>query len=177
MSPQTHQYFFARLWLLVFLLAIIAIVAVISTNAIQYSSNQNTPATKPETLGEKIRTGALPPPPFSTTTAQKLAQHHSFQALVSYTDQGFEPKDVTIKAGQTVRFTDNSSGKLWVGATSTSGVIYPPDNTTLCGESSLDSCLPPVAPQDFWEVTLTHRGDWSYGNLVDGNMTGVVHVK
>ena len=171
-----HAFLIKRLWLLAALLALIVLALLLTTVPLA-GTPPTTPAAIHQSLGDKIRLGLVSPPSISTTTEQKLELHHSFQALVSYTDQGFEPKDVTIKAGQTVRFTNNSSGKLWVGATSANGSIYPSDSATLCGASSLDSCLPPVAPQDFWEVTLTQRGDWQYTNLIGNTSAGIVKIQ
>ena len=176
-----HEFFLKRLTLLALITAIIALATFFTIHPLD-----TTPSIPlHEATGERIRQGTLPPPSLSTSTALKLQKSHGFQALVSYTDRGFEPQTVTIKTGQTVRFSNNSSHKLWVGATSTpssaSGqathATYPAESTDLCGASSLDSCFPPFEPQDFWEVTLTKTGDWTYANLVQGNETGVVRVR
>ena len=47
------------------------------------------PPSQPKTLGDQIRAGVAPIPALTPSTKQKLAKSHSFQALVSYTDQGF----------------------------------------------------------------------------------------
>ena len=65
------------------------------------------------TYSEAIRTGEAPRPPINADdTIQALEKTSGFQALVSYTDQGFEPQMTTVKKGDTVRFTNNSSNSL-----------------------------------------------------------------
>src|SRR3989338_10960873 len=38
-----------------------------------------------------------------------------FVALVTYADNGFEPKTVTIKKGETIRFVNQAGTGMWVG--------------------------------------------------------------
>lgn len=46
------------------------------------------------------------------TTADAVDAQKGFDYLVSYTDRGFEPKELTVKKGEAVRFTNNSSAAL-----------------------------------------------------------------
>ena len=124
------------------------------------------------TLSDAIRNGTAPIPQLSASTKDKLAESRGFQALVSYTDNGFEPASISIKAGETVRFTNNSSHDVWI---TTSGGLYPAARNG-CGPSALDSCAP-FAPQDFWEFTFDAAGEWGYVNATDKTKTGVVHVQ
>ena len=94
---------------------------------------------------------------------------------VSYTDNGFEPANVTITQGQTVRFTNNSSHDVWIAADGINAQIYP-RTREVCGSSDLDSCAP-FAPQDFWEFTFNVKGEWHVVNNVDKTKGGVVIVK
>lgn len=135
------------------------------------------PASTPApTLADQIRTGAVPPPAYTPEVQQKLATGHGFQALISYTDTGFEPAEVTIHQGDTVRFTDNSSHPLWVAATGDAAHPLYPREQNDCGSSHLDSCTP-LSPQDFWEFTFTQAGDWYYADNLDKAHTGVVVVQ
>lgn len=115
------------------------------------------------------------PPPLTPAIIAQLKKSHGFQMLVSYTDRGFEPAITTIKVGNTVRFTNNSSHKLWIAAKGTSkNSIYP--GTSDCGESALDSCIP-LNPGDFWEFTFTQSGTWTYQNNLDKNDTAIIHIQ
>ena len=133
------------------------------------------PAKPAPTLGENIRNGTASIPTYSTSTKEKLAKSHGFQALISYTDQGFEPNEATIKKGDTVRFTNNASRDVWIASQGGEVQIYPRTKDG-CGTSDLDSCLP-FSPQDFWEFTFDTAGDWHVVNNLDKAKSGVVHVK
>ena len=124
---------------------------------------------------QAIRTGEAPIPAFSTTTKEKLAAHKGFQALVSYTDNGFEPGLTTLKQGETVRFTNNSSEPLWVAADVFAGAIYPRTMQT-CGSSDLDSCAP-IQPMDFWEFTFDAAGEWELVNNLEKTKSASVKVE
>src|SRR5690348_10300720 len=65
------------------------------------------------------------PPPPKLTQEEMAAELHSngFQALVSYVETGFEPRQLTVNAGDTVRFTNNSTNQLWI--TSIGDTLYP----------------------------------------------------
>jgi plastocyanin len=44
--------------------------------------------------------------------ADAVVMQHGFDALVSFTGRGFEPSTITIKNGQTIRFTNNAAATL-----------------------------------------------------------------
>jgi hypothetical protein len=96
-------------------------------------------------LAELIRAGDAPRPAFSTTTKAKLERSQGASALLSYTEMGFEPREVAIKAGETVRFTNNSNRHIWIAAAASEGEHLYPGVANGCGDSALDSCgiVPP----------------------------------
>lgn len=127
-------------------------------------------------IAESIRGGDAPIPEFTDDIKARLEQSNGFQALVSYTPRGFEPSEVNIKKGDTIRFTNNSGEQLWISATGDSGLVYPYSNgADGCGSSDFDSCGP-FAPQDFWEFTFTESGTWSFVNAGDKTKMAVVRV-
>ena len=104
-----------------------------------------------------------------------LAKSHGFQYLVSYTDRGFEPPALTIKKGETIRFTNNSGGGLWVASVARPGAtVYPGQSD--CGVSAFGTCAA-LKPGDFWEFTFDVSGTWSYKNISDTAKTGTVTVR
>lgn len=145
-----------------------------------YSPTQEkstTYGTEEETLADSIRAGTAPIPPLTPEIQTALEKSDGFEALVSYTDRGFEPAEVKIKVGDTIRFTNNSGSKLWVSANGDTGSIYPySDRESGCGSSDFDSCTS-FDPQGFWEFTFTERGDWSFTNKADTAKVGVVMVR
>jgi plastocyanin len=123
-----------------------------------------------ETVGEKF----VPGPPSSEVLAQ-LEKSRGFEVLISYTDNGFEPSEATIRQGESVRFTNNSSYELWVAAEGADGApLYP--GTSECGGSPLDSCKV-LKPRDFWEFTFVASGSWLFKNNLDKEKSGVVRVE
>jgi len=116
------------------------------------------------------KTDTLQPKPPSPETLAYLAQSKGFQYLVSYTDRGFEPRRLTVKKGETVRFTNNSSEDLWVAAGGEK--LYPRDANG-CGSSALDSCRP-IGQGEFWEFTFESNGTWMFNNSIDKEKAGTI---
>jgi plastocyanin len=118
---------------------------------------------------------ATPIPPYTEKIEAALAKSDGFEMFVSYTDRGFEPMSTTIKKGDTVRFTNNSSRKLWIAASSEGGVkLYP--GTSECGTSAFGTCEP-LEPQEFWEFTFTEAGTWKYHNSLNKSDAATVRVQ
>ena len=116
----------------------------------------------------------VPGPPSAEIVAQ-LEKSRGFEVLVSYTDGGFEPDEAVIERGQSIRFTNNSSGVLWVAA---AGDDESPRYPGLgdCGASLFDTCTA-LAPNEFWEFTFEEIGTWAFQNNVDKGKTGIVRVE
>lgn len=113
-------------------------------------------------------------PPFTPEIQQMLVQSKGFSALISYTDYGFEPADASIKLGETVRFTNNSSEDLWVAARGDSEApLY--GGKSECGTSALDTCRA-LKPKEFWEFTFDKAGTWFFINNLDKERSGVIRV-
>lgn len=130
---------------------------------------------EPASLSHSLRAGEVPIPVFSTSTRIKLEKSGGFQALLSYTDQGFEPLEVTIHTGDTVRFMNSSSNDVWIAAGGSALQAYP-RTRDVCGSSDLDSCGP-FAPQDFWEFTFEQAGEWEVLNNLDKKKKGTIKVQ
>jgi len=101
--------------------------------------------------------------------------------MVTYTNSGFEPQEITIDRGETVRFINNSNHGMWVASamhpthkvyagTSINEHCPSPDN------SAFDQCES-VEDASFWEFTFTKTGEWGYHNHVRANDFGKVMVE
>lgn len=106
----------------------------------------------------------------ATTTATTTPER-----IVSYIDAGFDPKTLTVNAGETVRFENNGAYDLQVftdaitrGATTTM-----PEG---CDENVLAGCEP-VSPGDSWSYTFSSPGTLGYHNNIDPTRTGTVRVR
>ena len=152
-------------------LTVLALLLLIVFAAYLFSGPAPNVEEQGEALGDLIRAGKAPMPAFSSTTEARLKASKGFQALVSYTDTGFEPTELTIKEGETIRFTNNSSDKLWVAASGKT--IYPAGGG--CASSAFDSCAA-FEPMDYWEFTFSQSGEWDFVNNIDKTKGGVVRV-
>lgn len=173
MDTQELKY---RLYLLRRPLAMLALLLALVALAYVFTSPrapQHPSAVPEKPLAESIRLGTAAVPEYTPEMQAKVAKSAGFQALVSYTDNGFEPQHLAIRAGDTVRFTNNSSAQLWVAASG--GKLYPAAGKE-CGSSALDSCVP-LAPQDFWEFTFDASGEWEIVNNLQKEKSAVVKVE
>ncbi len=104
-------------------------------------------------------------------------------ATVTMTDDGFSPATVTVKVGDTVRFLNNSSRGMWVGADDH------PTHTSYDGTSTREHCVDGAATGgtfdqcaqapvgEAWEYTFTKAGTFGYHNHVGASLTGTIVVK
>lgn len=146
-EPTKHSYLRHLIWLvgLVALLAAISYVADLPGLVRKAMSPESADA---------IRAGTAPRPTFTEETRQQVEASTGFQALVSYTDTGFEPSSVSVHAGDTVRFSNNSSHSLSL---------------------SVDGVTKTVASRRFYESRFTTPGEFTYTSAA--GESGVVEVQ
>lgn len=151
-SPSHLRY----LWWLGGLLALVLLVYLVSL----FFSAATSPAEQERTDIPRGFPQDIPTPQQSDV----VPAQSGFQYLVSFTDRGFEPKAVSIKKNETVRFTNNSSGMLWVTAGDGAQVS--------CPAGVLDSCKA-LARGEYWQYTFTETGAILFKNSVDGSVGSV----
>ena len=143
--PPAHPTRRYLLWLvlLVVALALVAGLALFITPAPTPSSTttMRTPPPAPQLTPER------------TINAIGTTQ---FSALISYTDQGFEPKVATLRNGDTVRFVNNSTGAMSLSLT------------------GAPSDLP---PGEYWEMTLETAGDIAFYDTARTEAFGSIRVQ
>ena len=105
----------------------------------------------------------------------------SLHALVSYTNNGFEPTTITIRKGETVRFVNQAGSGMWVGSDNhPTHTLYDGTSTNEhCGDintTSFDTCRALMAGE-FWEFTFDKVGEWGYHNHIRARDTGTVIVE
>lgn len=103
--------------------------------------------------------------------------------VVTLTDSGFSPASVTVARGETVRFINDSSRGMWVGADEH------PTHTEYDGTSTREHCTngmntgtsfdqcASVAKGEFWDYTFEKNGTFGYHNHVGASNTGTVVVQ
>lgn len=103
--------------------------------------------------------------------------------VVTLTDAGFSPASVNVTRGETVRFINESSRGMWVGAdehpthteydgTSTREHCARGANTN----GSFDQCAS-VGRGEYWDYTFTKSGTFGYHNHVGASSVGTVIVR
>ncbi len=118
------------------------------------------------------------PAPVATSTAQAPAA-----ATITYTDQGFSPKSVTIHQGDSVTFVNNSSHGMWVasGMHPTHTQYDGTDTSEHCKDGTdttgtFDECTA-VNPGTSYTFAFDKVGTWSYHNHVHASDTGTIIVQ
>jgi len=87
-------------------------------------------------------------------------------AAISYTDSGFSPKNITVKKGATVTFSNSSSKAMWVASD------VHPTHQLLPGFDELKS----VQNGGIYEYQFTKVGTWTFHNHVNPSDKGIVIV-
>ncbi len=153
------------------------VVLVILLGIVSFGSKNKyiNPKGLPQDVALSVPGQLVPPPPLTESMRAVLDKSDGFVVAISYTDAGFEPADTSIRLGQSVRFTNNSSHKMWVSAVSKLGSIYP-SNTDSCGQSEFDTCVE-LEPYEFWEFTFKKGGVWAYRNNSEESDVGIIRVK
>lgn len=104
-------------------------------------------------------------------------------AVVTLTDSGFTPSTLTVNAGETVRFINESSRGMWVGSDDH------PTHTHYDGTSTREHCANGMATNDtfdqctavnrgdYWDYTFERAGSFGYHNHVGASQTGTIVVR
>jgi len=90
----------------------------------------------------------------------------SNEVLVTYSDRGYSPKEITVKKGTKVTFKNESSSGMWTA----SGVH--PTHQLLSGFDALKS----VTNGGVYEYTFIKVGKWQYHNHINPTDGGMVIV-
>jgi len=95
---------------------------------------------------------------------------------VVLTSQGFEPKTIPIKRGDSVTWTNNSDHGMWVAsAQHPTHTVYPAKSDDNCLGSDFDACASRASGES-WSFTFDEIGSWNYHNHVFASEFGTVVV-
>lgn len=87
--------------------------------------------------------------------------------VVKITDDGFEPSSLTINAGDTVEFENDSSDDSWPASNvHPTHQLYP----------GFDA-KKPLLPGDTYSFTFTKTGSWGYHNHLEPDKQGTIVVQ
>jgi plastocyanin len=87
--------------------------------------------------------------------------------VVKITDSGFDPSSLTVDAGATVKFENESSDDAWPASNvHPTHQLYP----------GFDA-KKPLLPGDSYSFTFTKTGSWGYHNHLEPDVQGTIVVK
>lgn len=160
---------------------IVAIIVIVGLGFFFFTNKTETPSstTPPASVGSLGTSPAGETPADFNDTPQTgdTPILDSAVAIVTYTNEGFSPKETTISKGQTVRFVNESSNKMWVGSViHPAHAAYPEKTAGDCLGSAFDQCTANTQGES-WEFTFNEIGSWGFHNHVRARDTGVVIVK
>ncbi len=100
---------------------------------------------------------------------------------ITYTDAGFSPSPFTIKAGDTVRFLNNSSQAFWpASAMHPMHTGYPGSDIKKCGTTEgqvmFDACTSHMQGAS-WSFRFMEQGKWNYHDHLNASKYGSVIVE
>ena len=134
-------------------------------NTVPQSDNSQNP-----TAGDQSQVSQQPTPAPSanaTATSSAASRNGSGQVVVTYTDSGFSPQTVTIKAGETVIFKNNASDAFWPASNPH------PLHTDYPGFDALQS----IPPGNTYSFQFTKVGTWGYHNHLNPQEHGTIIVQ
>lgn len=166
-------------WIFIIILAAMAIFMLTKGTSNAPSEGvlgDDTPATDTATVPDKNTN--LP----NTNTPEQNAASSTVstptkETTVTYGPKGFEPKAITIKAGQTVTFVNESENGMWVGSSKHPiHADYPEKTSKDCLGSAFDQCAASGTGTSY-SFTFNKKGSWNYHNHVAPNNWGTVIVE
>ncbi|OGG60873.1 hypothetical protein A3C86_00380 [Candidatus Kaiserbacteria bacterium RIFCSPHIGHO2_02_FULL_49_16] len=104
------------------------------------------------------------------------AQEVTLPVVIKFTDAGYVPSSVTIKKGQTVRWTNESGTNTWpASAVHPQHSAYPQKSASDCLGSSFDACRG-LAQGESWDFKFDVVGEWKFHNHLNPTHRGSVTV-
>jgi plastocyanin len=106
---------------------------------------------------------------------QVVSEEGSEENVITYTDSGFSPKEMKIKAGETAVFKNESSKSMWpASAMHPTHAVYP--TTGGCLGSTFDACKG-LLPGESWSFKFDIAGNWKYHDHLTPTFFGAIDVK
>lgn len=100
--------------------------------------------------------------------------------IVSFTDQGFNPKAVSIKKGDSVLFVNEAESDTWpASAMHPTHTVYPNSDIKKCGTSEaagmFDACRG-LKTGETWAFQFNEIGKWNYHDHLNAKQFGSIEV-
>lgn len=146
---------------------IIGIIIVILLLGGWFFTKKNSPAVTPVTPQTQEQTRAQQQAPAGVPESQKPVTPPAQEAIVTYTDSGFSPATLRVKAGTTVIFKNQASDGMWVASNPH------PVHTGLPGFDALQN----ISPGQSYQFKFATKGTWGYHNHLQPGEGGTIIVE
>lgn len=123
--------------------------------------NEEATLSRTEQSLPKNNTAAAPTPEVATASST------ASQAAITLTDSGYSPQLITVKIGEVVTFTNNSSESMWVASDPH------PTHTDYDGFDARKA----MSKGQTYSFTFNKTGHWGYHNHLDPSQVGTVIVE
>jgi plastocyanin len=146
--------------------AVVAIIAVAVVGISLYSRSSGIPKYTPPAKE----------PPGKGVVGNATLDHDPYDVLITLTDDGFSPSDISIAQGTRVRFLNKSSASAWpASGVHPTHTLYPEKESTDCLGSAFDACQD-IAPGEYYDFTFYYPGTWPYHDHSHAYHTGHITV-
>jgi plastocyanin len=103
------------------------------------------------------------------------------ETVVKITKAGFVPNQVTIKAGEAIRFQNESGAASWpASAMHPTHTVYPGSDIKKCDtpeEPNIFDACRGLADGETWSFVFTQKGSWKYHDHVVSGRFGSITVE
>ncbi|MBI1984521.1 MAG: hypothetical protein HYS60_00205 [Candidatus Wildermuthbacteria bacterium] len=101
--------------------------------------------------------------------------------MITYADEGYSPQTLSIKAGGTVSFVNQSSSSMWpASAMHPTHTVYPGSGIEKCGtaeqDTIFDACMGIPSEQE-WSFQFNEKGTWKYHDHLNPSRFGTIVVE
>ncbi|OGG56594.1 hypothetical protein A2680_04620 [Candidatus Kaiserbacteria bacterium RIFCSPHIGHO2_01_FULL_55_37] len=154
-----------RLRNLLILVCVLALAAV-AAFAFWSTSSKDTSSYTPESAQ----------PPGRGVVGNAKSDTDPYDVLITYTTDGYSPRDITIEKGKRVRFLNKSSEETWpASGIHPTHTLYPEKTSADCLGSSFDSCAA-LKNGEFFDFTFNYPGTWNFHDHLHPYDTGSITV-
>ncbi len=103
------------------------------------------------------------------------------ETIITFTDGGYTPKEVTIRKGDTVTWKNNSSADMWTAtAIHPTHRVYPGSDIEKCGTAEgagmFDACRG-IPTGNSYSFTFNEVGTWKYHDHLNLGKFGTIVVE
>ena len=100
--------------------------------------------------------------------------------IIEMSENGFSPKSLEIKQGDTVKFVNVANSGHWpASAMHPTHTVYPGSDIKKCGtneESNIFDACRNIQPGESWSFTFNEKGSWGYHDHSNPRLFGKIIV-